>query len=237
MSRVARRAVVQDGTVVTLPADSPLRGGWQRALQESSYLFNCLSYVVNRWQLDRRLRRAHEQAVVLAAAAEVEYKKKTESQPAANTVEAPTPAAAAVENKPAEPDHMPSVVDTPVSLPGDAAAQIVVTRHFLAAWKRDCDSRQARFIVAYVPGVAELEEGGNAAMAVSERALRQAFFSCVDSLEIDVIDLLPEMLSAKQSAGIDQLLIPSDGHWNAAGHAIVARSVAWRLADATTARR
>ena len=161
-----------DGTVVTLPADSPLRGGWQRTLQESSYLFNCLSYVVNRWQLDRRLRRAHEQAVVLAAAAEVEYKKKTESQPAANTVEAPTPAAAAVENKPAEPDHMPSVVDTPVSLPGDAAAQIVVTRHFLAAWKRDCDSRQARFIVAYVPGVAELEEGGNAAMAVSERALR-----------------------------------------------------------------
>jgi lysophospholipase L1-like esterase len=245
----ARRATIQDGKVVTLPADSPLRGGWQRTLQESSYLFNCLSYVVNRWQLDRRLRRAHEQAVVLAAAAEVEYAKKAEAQHALAAaipqVAASTTAvlgdntaasAPPIASTQSEADVAPAAADSAVS-PDNSPPQIVVTRHFLEKWKQDCDRHQVRFLVAYVPGVAELGEGGNAAMAMEERAFRQTFFSCTDSLGIDVIDLLPEMLAAKKSGRIDQLLIPADGHWNAVGHGIVADIVAARLPGASMARR
>ena len=133
--------------------------------------------------------------------------------------------------------HAPSSAAPLPALPGDAATQIAVTRHCLAMWQDDCQRRGARLLVAFIPGVTELDEGGNAAMHLNELAFRQAFFSTADSLGIETIDLLPGLLDAKQAAGIERLLIPADGHWNATAHRIVAGIIASRLADASTAHR
>jgi lysophospholipase L1-like esterase len=219
-----RRAEVVDGNVVVLPADAPSPQAWQATLKESSYLVNYVSYVANRCQLQWRVRRAHRQAVELAAAAE--------AQVTTNSVVAQGPTS----SSDAAVDSPPTVAVRP-ALPGDAAAQITVTRHYLDLWKHDCQRRGVSLLVAYIPGVTELDEGGNAAMAVNERAFREAFFSCTDSLSIESIDLRPGMLDAKQAAGIEHLLIPGDGHWNATAHQIVAGIIASRLTDASTARR
>ena len=46
-----RHAAIVDGQVETQPMTNGLKTGWKRSLQESSYLFNYVSYVINRWQL------------------------------------------------------------------------------------------------------------------------------------------------------------------------------------------
>ncbi len=93
-----------------------------------------------------------------------------------------------------------------------------------------------RFIVAYVPGVAELDEGRDEASVRREAAFRQAFEECTKDTDIEVLDLLPGMLEAKRSGEVDHVIIAKDGHWNAAGHRVVAEIIAARLADTTTAR-
>ena len=226
-----RRAVFVDGQVVMLPVAAPLESGWKGTLQESSYLFNYFSYVVNRWQLQRRVRRAERQAEELAAESAARHTRQ---------VVRSAPSAA-----PAEPSQQPqplaqgepSTATAEPPLTGDAAAQIAVARHVLAQWKNDCQERHARFLVAYVPGASELEPGDASVVPAHETAHRRAFMSCADDLGIETIDLLPAMLAAKRAAGSDHLVIPRDGHWTAAGHQIVADIIAARLADASTAHR
>ena len=234
---------MRDGEVVVLPADSKLHNGWKRKLQGSSYLVNYLAYLGNCWQAEMRRKRAHRQAVELAAVAEREAHEAARAGPAAETAARADPSSFGSKSLARDQSSTTGPVGTHAphepapALPGDAIAQIAVTRHYLAKWKRDCDDRRVRFIVVYIPGVTELDEGGNAAIAQNDRAYRQAFFSCAEAAGIETIDLLPGMWAAKHAAGIGKLLIPGDGHWTATAHQIVADIIASRLRDTSTARR
>jgi lysophospholipase L1-like esterase len=233
----ARHAELRNDEVVVVPANAKPMNGWKRRLQGSSYLLNYLAYQANRWQGERRRKRAHRQAVELAAAAEAEAREAarprppTESTASSSTASGPPPT-----GEPSDRAAAAQAVER-AQLPGDAHAKIAITRHYLAKWKRDCDERHVRFLVAYIPCVTELDEGGNAAMARDERAYRQAFFSCAEAAGIETIDLLPGMWAAKHATGIEKVLIPGDGHWTAAGHRIVADIIASRLRGTSTARR
>ena len=231
----SRFAKVIDGEVVVQPVAENLRHGWKGALQESSYLFNYLSYVINRWQLERRINRAHQHAMALAAEAEALKRNTTrQSVDAASSSIAAVPDAAAG----SRPNDLPpahAAIETP--LDGDAQAQLTVTRQKLQRWKQDCADKKVRFVVAYVPGTGELGEGRDELSARKERAFREAFMACTDSLGIEVIDLLPGMLAGKRDSNAERVIIPQDGHWNAAGHRIVAGIIASRLTESQTARR
>ena len=236
-----RHAAIVDGQVTIQPMTGGLQAGWRRSLQESSYLFNYVSYVINRWQLERRIRRA--EAVAIAAAAASKSNVAEHSPP-----EAPlTPKATAGEVssepqtivQPASQNPPPSPAPAPVATPldGDAAAQLTIARHYLESWQRDCAARQIRFIVAYIPGVGELDEGRDGSSVRYEAACRQSFETCTEGTGIEVLDLLTGLLAAKRSGKVERVIIAGDGHWNAAGHRGVAEIIAARLADSTTARR
>ncbi|MBI2826385.1 MAG: SGNH/GDSL hydrolase family protein [Planctomycetia bacterium] len=228
----SRRAEVRDGHVTVLPACSHLRPSWKRTLQQSSYLFNYLSYLGNRLQLGIKHARDARQAAKIAAAAQAATEKGSPESggEAANEAQ---PAAAAAGTKAAA----ATASESPPPIPGDAVAEVAIVKYCLAKWKHDCDEHGIRFIVAYIPGMVELQETAGEPAASHERAFRHAFFACADSLSIETLDLLPGMLAAKRAGGIDRLGIPGDGHWNAAGHRVVAGMVAARLADKSMARR
>jgi lysophospholipase L1-like esterase len=239
-----RTAKMIDGKIVPQPVKEPIQGGWRRTLQESSYLFNYLSYVANRYQLERRIRRAEARAIAAAEAAKAATAKAAEdarrARPAANLGEGAIASSAADEqNSSVAAAETLKETPQPTSAPvtDDAAVQIAIVRHYLLRWHQDCAQRKARFIVAYVPGVGELNEGRDEASDRREAAFRQAFNACTKDTDIEVLDLLPGMLDAKRSGKVDHVIIAGDGHWNPAGHRLVAEIVAARLADATTARR
>lgn len=237
-----RTAKIVDGKIVPQPVISPLHGGWRRTLQESSYLFNYVAYVANRWQLERRLRRAEAKAIAAAEAAkgaETKQEEERRASLAAKSAHAVVSAPGTADGR-ATAERAASAASSPMAsapLSNEAAVQVAIARHYLECWHRDCAERKVRFIVAYVPGVAELDEGRDEASTRREAAFRQAFGECTKDTDIEVLDLLPGMLEAKASGKVDRLIIAKDGHWNPAGHRVVAEIIAARLADTTTARR
>ena len=237
-----RHAAIVDGQVETQPMTNGLKTGWKRSLQESSYLFNYVSYVINRWQLERHPSRR--------SGRDRRSSKRKRRRQGRNAQAHPVPAATAkAANEPGSeqiagvppasgirpPPLPPTTLAAP--LDGDAAAQLTITRHYLESWQRDCAARQVRFIVAYIPGVGELDEGRDESSTRREAAYRQAFDACTEGTGIEILDLLPGLLAAKRSGKVERVIIAGDGHWNAAGHRVVAEIIAARLADATTARR
>jgi lysophospholipase L1-like esterase len=246
----SRHAEVRDGQVVLLPANSYLRPNWKRTCQQSSYVFNYLSFVINRFQLERRLRRDNQVTSVssLASAAKAQAASPVSNPPSGEGVQQVAhveEVAAASTTSPIASTVAPTSTSpvAPPSAPtpsGGMADQVIITRHFLAQWKRDCDERGARFIVAYIPGMGELTESPFAsveALKSNERAFRDAFFSCAQSLDIETLDLLPGMLAAKQDPQLGLLAFPRDTHWTATGHRVVADIIAERLSEKQTASR
>jgi lysophospholipase L1-like esterase len=222
----SRHAEVRDGQVVLMPANSYLRSNWKRTCQQSSYVFNYLSFVINRFQLERRLRRDNQVTSVssLASAAKAQAA-------AADSVRQVTHV---------EEVNMPNKLPAAPTPSGGMTDQVIVTRHFLGRWKRECDERGARFIVAYIPGMGELTESPFASVAAlqsNEKAFRDAFFSCAQSLDIETLDLLPGMLAAKQDPQLGLLAFPRDTHWTATGHRVVADIIAERLNEKQIADR
>jgi lysophospholipase L1-like esterase len=244
-----RVAKIIDGQVVSQPVTAPLRDGWQRTLQESSYLFNYVSYVANRWQLERRIRRAEAKAIAAAEAAKgapasPPVAHARDSQPATGATpepESPQPESVVQDSSNDKPTSSPPPAPpapAPVTpLSGEAATQVAIVRHYLESWQRDCEARQLRLIVAYIPGVGELDEGRDDVSVRREAAYRQSFEICTADTNLEVLDLLPGMLTAKSSGGAGSLIIARDGHWNASGHRVVADIIAARLHDNSTARR
>ena len=108
----------------------------------------------------------------------------------------------------------------------DDSASVTVTRHYLAALSIACQDKGVPFLVAYIPGQAELAEddmGSTEDLTRSEqRAYRAAFFRNAQSLDLETIDLLPRFLAVKQSSGQGRLTFEHDFHWNADGHALAA---------------
>lgn len=107
--------------------------------------------------------------------------------------------------------------------------EIVITRHYLQAFRDACEEKRALLWVAYVPGQAEMgespPEGGT--VLAAEQAFRAAFFSCATGLGLRTIDLLPAMVAAREKEGLGRLTYLHDEHWKAQGHdcaaAILAR--------------
>jgi lysophospholipase L1-like esterase len=242
----SRHAEVRDGQVVLMPANSHLRPNWKRTCQQSSHLFNYLSFVINRFQLERRLRRDNQVTSVsaLASAAKAQaappqsdVKASANVQQVVHVDEVATTATpiAASPVAPAPPVAGPQVAAPSAPTPsGGMGDQVIVTRYFLEKWQRECKDRGARFIVAFIPGMGELTESPFASvesLKSNEAAFRDAFFSCAHSLDIETLDLLPGMLAAKQDSQLGLLAFPRDTHWTATGHRVVADIIAERLTE------
>jgi lysophospholipase L1-like esterase len=112
------------------------------------------------------------------------------------------------------------------------SAEYIVMREALRRLKRDCENRKARFVVAFIPGHAEVDGALpiDTGSIRGQTACRQAFFACAGELELETIDLLPYFQQAKHSGQIGRTTFERDMHWNELGHAIAAEAIAGRLA-------
>ena len=103
-----------------------------------------------------------------------------------------------------------------------------VTKHFLHEFKTACQNKQADFVLVYIPGQYELDEGeGN---GDQKRQIEHSFHSAIqaitDSLDIEMLDLLPYFLEVKHEQPEVRLTLYGDAHWNALGHQYAARAIA-----------
>jgi hypothetical protein len=93
-----------------------------------------------------------------------------------------------------------------------------------------CRAKQVRFLVAYVPGQAELGEDevtSTSDLSLPEEiACRHAFDRMVRDLAIEAVDLMPSMVAAKRAGRFDRMTFAHDFHWNPAGHTIAAETIA-----------
>ena len=116
------------------------------------------------------------------------------------------------------------------------SGEYIVMREMLSRLKRDCEARHARFVVAFIPGHAEVD--GALPIDVGsirgQTACRQAFFACAEELRLETIDLLPYFEKAKRSGLQGRTTFARDMHWNETGHALAAEALASVLSDAPT---
>ncbi len=124
-------------------------------------------------------------------------------------------------------------VPTPKEIEADnreSGPLVQITRHFLSEFRNACRAKQVRFLVAYVPGQAELGEDdvtSTSELSLPEEiACRRAFDRIVRDLAIDTIDLMPAMVAAKHSGRFERMTFVHDFHWNPAGHTIAAEAIA-----------
>jgi hypothetical protein len=110
---------------------------------------------------------------------------------------------------------------------GEDTPEVVVAKHFLKEFKSAVESKDASFVVAYIPGQQELGESLSPGEdgRKNEQALRQTFFACAGALAIPTIDLLPHFLEARKSGQYDWFTFRHDAHWNENGHAVAARVI------------
>jgi hypothetical protein len=128
--------------------------------------------------------------------------------------------------------HRASVLDGGAQLPDDSPA-VVITKDFLGRFQQACEEKQARFVLAYIPGQAEMGEstGPSPEKLRCEATARRLLMSCVNSLHIETIDFLPDFTAARISGRFERLTFAQDQHWNANGHAVAAEVIARRLSD------
>lgn len=111
--------------------------------------------------------------------------------------------------------------------------EYLVMRETLRRLKHACDARSARFVVAFIPGHAEVD----GALTIDtgsirgQTACRQAFFACAEELSVETIDLLPYFRKAKEAGLSERTTFVRDMHWTETGHAIAADAIASVLAE------
>jgi len=108
--------------------------------------------------------------------------------------------------------------------------EFILTKHFLGEFKRVCDERGLRFAVAMIPLTVEFGEPEYGVSAGDAAQYRQLLMDIVTTHQVEFIDLLPSFVEEKQKNSSAPLTIIGDAHWNPAGHALVARTLATRLA-------
>jgi hypothetical protein len=112
----------------------------------------------------------------------------------------------------------------------DDAPAVQITRYYLEKLNKDCADKGVRFLVANVPGQAELGEDDASSTSdlcgPEEAAYREAFERVAKSLGLDTIDLMTPMVAAKQIARFQRMTFQRDFHWNAAGHTLAAETIA-----------
>ena len=99
----------------------------------------------------------------------------------------------------------PGGTKSPPAAISDKSPEVQVTRCYLGEVQESLAEKQAKLIVAFIPGQAELGEDDRSVtedLSLPEQiGYRQAFFRCASQLGIETIDLLPRMLAAKKAAG------------------------------------
>jgi lysophospholipase L1-like esterase len=110
---------------------------------------------------------------------------------------------------------------------------VVIARHFLEAFRDSVQARSGRLVVAYLPGRHEVpgEVEEEPVALEQDRAFRTAFEKTVEGSHVETLDLLPSFVAARKEAPGVHLLLREDGHPSAAGHAVMARAIATRLAQ------
>ena len=113
---------------------------------------------------------------------------------------------------------------------GDSSPAVLITRHYLAELQSACRAKQVRFLVAYVPGQAELGEDDVSSTSdlcgPEEIACRRAFERMVRDLAVGTVDLMAPMVAAKRSGRFERMTFAHDCHWNPAGHTVAAEALA-----------
>lgn len=102
-----------------------------------------------------------------------------------------------------------------------------IEKHFLAAFKNAAAEPKADFILAYIPGQAELSESDimRPDALANEQAYRKALFSISEALGIQTLDILPYFLEYKKNNNNKTLTFKRDEHWNPAGHRVAAEVI------------
>jgi hypothetical protein len=111
---------------------------------------------------------------------------------------------------------------------GASSPEIVVTRYFLSQFQESLAAKNGRFVVVYIPRQGELDESVNSGENFMRRdqGFRQALFACAESVGVQIIDLLPHLLAAKESGLYQRMTFEYDAHWNENGHAVAAKVLA-----------
>jgi lysophospholipase L1-like esterase len=189
-SRGRMHATIDNGQVCLVPPAPPsaLRQ-WKNWLKDTSYLFNLVTYCLDRFHENRSLKGLGDR------------------------VTRPLPTSAQIQ------------ADA-----SDTGPAVQITRYYVSALKKACAERHARFLIAYVPGQAELGEDDVTSTSdlslPEEIASRQAFGRMVHDLAIETVDLMPAMVAAKCNGRFDRMTFTHDFHWNAAGHSVAAETIA-----------
>lgn len=110
--------------------------------------------------------------------------------------------------------------------------QIVITRHYLAAFRDAAIDAGARFLVMRIPERWEYgERPGGGVRDENTRIYRDSLAGITGELDIETIDVLPGFREAHLEDPDTHLAFPHDGHWTARGHAVAAGVIAARLAE------
>ncbi len=111
----------------------------------------------------------------------------------------------------------------------DDAPEVVVTDFLLSEFKRECDEAGAVLKVALVPNSVEYGEPDYGIDAEAAKSYRDHLTHILQAHDIPFVDLL-NFFHAEKAAHPEPLLaITGDGHWNASGHALVARALTMYL--------
>lgn len=108
----------------------------------------------------------------------------------------------------------------------DDAPEILVTDFLFSEFKRECDVKGIDLYVAMVPNSTEYGEPDYGIDAETAENYRAHLTHILETHRIPYIDLLTAFKNEKAVNPDTLLAITGDGHWNAAGHALVARALA-----------
>ena len=110
---------------------------------------------------------------------------------------------------------------------GEADPSVAVTKHFLSKFQEDCRRRGAAFILAYIPGQAELHERvtGSDELLRFEASFRTLTFAIARDLNVRTLDFLPAFQEYNREHPSAHLTFQIDQHWNEHGHALAAQTI------------
>ncbi|MBM84222.1 MAG: hypothetical protein CMJ78_27015 [Planctomycetaceae bacterium] len=116
---------------------------------------------------------------------------------------------------------------------------VQVAKHYLEKFQADCEASDARLLVTYIPGRAEIDESELQLENIGhglQRAYHDALTECCQSLDIEVVELEPAIAEAKQRKECERVTFRNDMHWNEHGHRICGRVLANHIGDDSVVR-
>ena len=116
---------------------------------------------------------------------------------------------------------------------GEADPSVAITKHFLSKFQEDCHRREAEFLLAYIPGQAEMKElNSNMEEQLHvEESFRAVTFKIAKDLNLKTLDFLPAFFEYKRQNPSTLLTFQIDQHWNEHGHELAAQAICQYLRE------